>query len=225
VVAIPSGRYFGFVIGGAVSAALAADWLTSTWDQNAGLYVGGPSASVVEETAGAWLKDLLGIPAHASFAFVTGCQMANFTALAIARWHLLSQAGWDVNTDGLAGSPRIRVLCGEKVHVTVTRALRLLGLGTPEPVAADDQGRMIPEALRDALRGDLGPMIVCAQAGEVNTGAFDTMPEISLATREAGVWLHVDGAFGLWAAASATLSYSSPEPTLRTRGRPTHTSG
>ena len=114
VVAIPSGRYFGFVIGGSVPAALAADWLTSAWDQNAGLYVAGPSASVVEEVAGGWLKELLGIPQHASFAFVTGCQMANFTALAAARWHVLTQAGWDVNADGLAGSPPVRVLCGAR---------------------------------------------------------------------------------------------------------------
>src|ERR1051326_5535016 len=140
VVAIPSGRYFGYVIGGAVPAALAADWLTSAWDQNAGLYVAGPSASVVEEVAGGWLKDLLRIPQHASFAFVTGCQMANFAALAAARWSVLAQAGWDVNADGLAGAP-VRVLCGAGVHVTVTRALRMLGLGAPEIVAADDRVR------------------------------------------------------------------------------------
>jgi len=207
VVAIPSGRYFGFVIGGAVPAALAADWLTSAWDQNAGLYVGGPSASVVEEVAGAWLKDLLGIPQHASFAFVTGCQMANFTALAVARWHVLAQAGWDINADGLAGSPPVRVLCGANVHVTVTRALRLLGFGTPETVAADDQGRMVSGALRDALRGAAGPTIVCAEAGEVNTGAVDPLPAIADAARDAGAWLHVDGAFGLWAAVSPSLAH------------------
>jgi glutamate/tyrosine decarboxylase-like PLP-dependent enzyme len=207
VVAIPSGRYFGFVIGGAVPAALAADWLTSAWDQNAGLYVAGPSASVVEEVAGAWLKELLGIPAQASFAFVTGCQMANFTALAAARWHVLAQAGWDVNADGLAGSPPIRVLCGAEVHVTVTRAMRLLGLGTPEIVAADDQGRMVASSLRDALQGTSRPTIVCAQAGDVNTGAFDPLPEIADAAREAGAWLHVDGAFGLWAAASPSFAH------------------
>jgi glutamate/tyrosine decarboxylase-like PLP-dependent enzyme len=207
VVAIPSGRYFGFVIGGAVPAALAADWLTSAWDQNAGLYVGGPSAAVVEEVAGGWLKELLGIPRDASFAFVTGCQMANFTALAAARWHVLGQAGWDVNADGLTGSPPVRVLCGAKVHVTVTRALRFLGLGTPEIVAADDQGRMSADALREELRDAAGPIIVCAQAGEVNTGAFDPLPEIADAAHAAGAWLHVDGAFGLWAAASPGLAH------------------
>jgi glutamate/tyrosine decarboxylase-like PLP-dependent enzyme len=207
VVAIPGGRYFGFVIGGAVPAALAADWLTSTWDQNAGLYVAGPSASVVEEVAGAWMRELLRLPSEASFAFVTGCQMANFTALAIARQHVLEQAGWDVNAEGLAGSPPIRVVCGAKVHVTVTRALRLLGLGAPDLVEADDQGRMTVDSLRSALRDSSGPTIVCAQAGEVNTGAFDPLPEIAAAARDVGAWLHVDGAFGLWAAASAKLAH------------------
>ena len=207
VVAIPGGRYFGFVIGGAVPAALAADWLTSTWDQNAGLYVAGPSASVVEEVAGGWVRELLRLPSEASFAFVTGCQMANFTALAIARQHVLDQAGWDVNADGLAGSPPIRVVCGAKVHVTVTRALRLLGLGAPELVEADDQGRMVVDSLRSALRDSSDPTIVCAQAGEVNTGAFDPLPEIAAVARDAGAWLHVDGAFGLWAAASPKLAH------------------
>jgi glutamate/tyrosine decarboxylase-like PLP-dependent enzyme len=207
VVAIPSGRYFGFVIGGAVPAALAADWLTSAWDQNAGLYVAGPSASVVEEVAGTWVKELLRLPPEASFAFVTGCQMANFTALAIARRHVLDEAGWDFEADGLFAAPRLRVLCGAKVHVTVTRALRLLGLGAPELVDADDQGRMVAGSLRSALRDSSGPTIVCAQAGEVNTGAFDPLPEIAAATREAGAWLHVDGAFGLWAAASPALAH------------------
>jgi glutamate/tyrosine decarboxylase-like PLP-dependent enzyme len=207
VVAIPGGRYFGFVIGGAVPAALAADWLTSAWDQNAGLYVAGPSASVVEEIAGAWVRELLQLPAHASFAFVTGCQMANFTAFAIARRHVLERAGWDVNAQGLAGAPPLRVLCGAKVHVTVTRALKLLGLGTPQLVAADDQGRMVLAGLGEALHDADGPTIVCAQAGEVNTGSFDPLPEIVEAAREAEAWLHVDGAFGLWAAASPALAH------------------
>ena len=206
IVAIPSGRYFGFVIGGSVPAALAADWLTSTWDQNAGLYVGGPSASVVEEVAGGWLKELLGIPVPASYGFVTGCQMAHVTALAAARFHVLDAAGWDVGRDGLSGGPRIRVLVGAKRHATIDRALRLLGLGAPEAVAADDQGRMRPESLREALALPGGPTIVCAQAGEVNTGAFDPFPEIADAASEAGAWLHVDGAFGLWAAATPTHS-------------------
>jgi glutamate/tyrosine decarboxylase-like PLP-dependent enzyme len=209
VVAIPSGRYFGFVIGGALPAALAADWLVSAWDQNAGLYVGGPAVAVAEEVAGGWLRDLLRLPEHASFGFVTGCQMAHVTGLAAARHRVLANAGWDVNRDGLAGAPSIRVLCGEKVHVTVPRALRLLGIGASAvvPVEADDQGRMRPDALREALARGSGPTVVCAQAGEVNTGAVDPLPEIAAAGRAAGAWLHLDGAFGLWAAASPRLAH------------------
>jgi glutamate/tyrosine decarboxylase-like PLP-dependent enzyme len=198
VVAMGSGRYFGFVIGGALPAALAADWLTSAWDQNAGLYVGGPSASVVEQVTREWLVELLGLPAEASIGFVTGTQMAHVTGLAAARFHVLDAAGWDVGADGLTGAPPVRVLVGEKRHVTVDRALRLLGLGAPTVVAADDQGRLLVEPFREAL-GE-GPTIVCAQAGEVNTGAFDPLPEIADACEGAGAWLHVDGAFGLWAA-------------------------
>jgi glutamate/tyrosine decarboxylase-like PLP-dependent enzyme len=203
-VAIPSGRYFGFVIGGALPAALAADWLTSTWDQNAGLYVGGPAASVVEEVAGRWVADLLRLPATSSFAFVTGTQMAHSTALAAARNHVLAEVGWDVERQGLAGAPPIRVLAGERAHSTLPRALRLIGLGTGSlvPVAVDDQGRMRSEALREALAAGRGPTVVCAQAGEVNTGSFDPLDEIADAATAAGAWLHVDGAFGLWAAAS-----------------------
>jgi glutamate/tyrosine decarboxylase-like PLP-dependent enzyme len=205
VVAIPSGRYFGFVIGGAVPAAVAADWLASVWDQNAGLYAGGPSAAVVEEVCRTWLAELLGLPPQVSVAFVTGCQMAHVTALAAARHHVLARAGWDVARDGLAGSPPIRVLVGEKRHVTVDRALRLLGIGSSsvEAVPADDQGRMCVEELR--LSG--GPTIVCGQAGEVNTGAFDDLHGIADACRAAGAWFHIDGAFGLWAAASPELRH------------------
>jgi glutamate/tyrosine decarboxylase-like PLP-dependent enzyme len=205
LVAEPSGRYFGFVIGGSVPAALAGDWLTTTWDQNAGLYVGGPSASVVEEVAGAWLIELLGLPAHASFGFVTGGQMAHFTALAAARHHVLKNAGWDVNRDGLTGAPRIRVVVGEKRHGTVDRALRMLGLGAPtDVIPADSNGRILAEHLR--LTDE--PTIVCAQAGEVNTGAFDPFPAIADA-RDSGpnAWLHVDGAFGLWASAVPSLRH------------------
>jgi glutamate/tyrosine decarboxylase-like PLP-dependent enzyme len=208
-VAIPSGRYFGFVIGGAVPASLAADWLTSAWDQNAGLYVAGPAASVVEEVAGAWLAELLRLPRDVSFAFVTGSQMAHATALAAARNHVLAEAGWDVEREGLTGAPAIRVLAGEKVHSTVPRALRLIGLGFGSivQVSADDQGRMRPEALREALAAGEGPTIVCAQAGEVNTGSFDPFEAIADAAEKAGAWLHVDGAFGLWAAASPRLAH------------------
>jgi glutamate/tyrosine decarboxylase-like PLP-dependent enzyme len=202
VVATGSGRYFGFVIGGGLPAALAADWLTSAWDQNAGLYAAGPSASIVEQVTRDWLLELLGLPGEASIGFVTGTQVAHVTGLAAARWHVLDDAGWDVGGEGLAGGPRVRVLVGEKRHVTVDRALRLLGLGTPETVAADDQGRMRVDALADALEGASGATIVCAQAGEVNTGAFDPLPEIAAACRDARAWLHVDGAFGIWAAVS-----------------------
>ncbi len=205
VLALGSGRYFGFVIGGELPAALAADWLTSAWDQNAGLYAGGPSASVVEQVAREWLVDLLGLPADSSIGFVTGTQLAHVTGLAAARWHVLDAVGWDVGARGLAGGPPVRVLVGKKRHVTVDRALRLLGLGAPTVVAADSQGRLVPEALREALGDD--PTIVCAQAGEVNTGAFDPLPEIADACEAAGAWLHVDGAFGIWAAVSPRLRH------------------
>ena len=207
LVAIPSGRYFGFVIGGGLPAALAADWLTSAWDQNAGLYAAGPSASLVEQVVREWVCDLLGLPPDASIGFVTGTQMGSVTALAAARYRVLERAGWDVARDGLAGGPRIRVLVGEQRHVTIDRALRLLGLGAPETVAADDQGRMDADALRAALEQGDGPTIVCAQAGEVNTGAFDPIEQIADATAAHGAWLHVDGAFGLWVAASPRLRH------------------
>ena len=203
LVAEAGGRYFGFVIGGAVPASLAADMLTSAWDQNAGIYVGGPSASVVEEITGAWLLELLGLPAHASFGFVTGGQMANFTGLAAARHHVLKRVGWDVEHDGLNGAPRIRVVVGEKRHGTIDRALRMLGLGAPtDVVPVDSNGRMLAEHLR--LTDE--PTIVCAQAGEVNTGAFDPFDAIADARdAAANAWIHVDGAFGLWAAVSEEL--------------------
>ena len=206
VVGIPSGRYFGFVIGGALPAALAADWLTSTWDQNAGLVVAGPAAAVTEEIAGQWIKELLGIPADASFAFVTGCQMAHFTCLAAARHEVLERLGWDLVRNGLAGSPPIQVVVGAKRHVTVDSALRMLGIGSAAitVVAADDQGRMRVDELAATLEAADGPTIVCAQVGEVNTGAADSVPEIAAVCARAGAWLHVDGAFGLWAAVSPT---------------------
>jgi glutamate/tyrosine decarboxylase-like PLP-dependent enzyme len=202
VVALGSGRYFGFVIGGAVPAALAADWLTSTWDQNAGIYPIGPSASVVEQVTREWLVELLGLPGEASVGFVTGTQLAHVTGLAAARWHVLDAVGWDVGREGLSGSPPIRVLVGEQRHVTVDRALRLLGLGAPTTVAADDQGRMLADALGEALSEGSGPTIVCAQAGDVNTGAFDPLDQIAEACEGVSAWLHVDGAFGIWAAVS-----------------------
>jgi glutamate/tyrosine decarboxylase-like PLP-dependent enzyme len=205
LVAIPSGRYFGFVNGGELPAALAADWLTSAWDQNAGLYASGPVAAVIEEVVRDWITELLHLPQQSSLGLVTGTQMGSVTALAAARLRVLERSGWDLARDGLAGGPRVRVLAGGQRHVTIDRALRLLGLGAPEIVPADAQGRMQPTALRDALRRGEEPTIVCAQAGEVNTGAFDPFDEIADACEEHNAWLHVDGAFGLWAAASPAL--------------------
>ena len=209
LMATAGGRFFGLVIGGSHPAALAADWLTSAWDQNAGLYAAAPAASVVEEVCGAWLIELLGLPKHVSYGLVTGCQMANFTALAAARHSVLEAADWDVEVDGLIGAPPIRIIVGEERHVTIDRALRFLGLGTANlrKVPADAQGRMRPDALMDALAEFSGPTIVCAQAGNVNTGAVDPLRAICAAAQEAGAWVHVDGAFGMWAAASPILRH------------------
>jgi glutamate/tyrosine decarboxylase-like PLP-dependent enzyme len=209
VVASAGPRYFGFVIGGSLPAALAADWLTTAWDQNAGAYAVSPAGGAVEEAAARWLLELLGLPPSAGVGFVTGCQMANFTALAAARHAVLARAGWDVERRGLQGAPAVTVVLGEEAHVTVHRALRLLGLGeeTAVVVAADNQGRMRAEALAEALAAVAGPTIVCAQAGNVNSGAFDPLPAIVDAARRQGAWLHVDGAFGLWARASRELAH------------------
>jgi glutamate/tyrosine decarboxylase-like PLP-dependent enzyme len=209
LVASPGGRYFGFVIGGAGPATIAADWLTSVWDQNAGLYACGPSAAVVEEVAGAWTAELLGLPDDVSFGFVTGCQMAHFTALAAARHRVYAKLGWDVNERGLIGAPAIRVLVGAERHASVDRAVRYLGFGSDRMVlvATDGQGRMMPSALREAISAAAGPAIVCAQAGNVNTGAFDPLDQIADIAHEADAWLHVDGAFGLWAGASPALRH------------------
>ena len=206
LVATQSPRYFGFVIGGAVDAAVAADWLTSVWDQNAAGYLGGPSAAVAEEVACEWLLDILGLPNDAGVGLTTGCQMAHFTCLAAARNHALADAGWDVEADGLFGAPPIRVLVGATAHTTVFAALRMLGLGSRrvELVAADDQGRIRPPELARLLSSGKGPAIVVAQVGEVNTGAIDEVPVIVRLAREHNAWCHVDGAFGLWAAASPT---------------------
>jgi len=204
IMATPSGRFFGFVIGGALPVAVAADWLTSAWDQNAGLIGPFPSAGVVEEVVLEWLRELLLLPAGVSAGFVTGCQMAHMTALAAARHRVLERAGWDLARDGLQGSPRIRVVVGEERHVTVDRALRYLGIGSAqiEIVPADEQGRMRVELLPAALAAGEGPTIVCAQLGNVNTGSCDDVTAVADAVEGAGAWLHVDGAFGLWAAAS-----------------------
>lgn len=207
LVASAGPRYFGFVMGGATPAALAADWLTAAWDQNAFSHVSSPAASVVEEIVAAWLLDLFGLPRSAGVGLVTGGQMANFTCLAAARGDALARLGVDVEQVGLAGAPEIAVLVGAQAHVTIDSALRFLGIGRRQigVVAADEQGRMRPEALREALRRRRDPVIVCTQAGNVNTGAFDPLREIVAIAHAHNAWVHVDGAFGLWAAAHPEL--------------------
>jgi glutamate/tyrosine decarboxylase-like PLP-dependent enzyme len=211
LVASAGPRFFGFVVGGGVPSALAADWLASTWDQNAGLYALSPAASVVEEVAAEWLVDLFGLPAGSSVGFSTGATMASFTALAAGRHRVLERAGWNVEEDGLTGAPPIAVVVGDEAHVTIHVSLQMLGLGRSRVhrVAADGQGRMRADALAETLAG-LGdrPVLVCAQSGNVNTGAFDPLPEIVGAVRALpNAWLHVDGAFGLWAAATPSLRH------------------
>jgi glutamate/tyrosine decarboxylase-like PLP-dependent enzyme len=204
-------RYFGFVIGGSLPVALAADWLTSTWDQNPGIYATSPAISVIEEVAREWVLEVLDLPRESGVGFVTGCQMAHFTTLAAARHGVLRRVGWDVEADGLAGAPRVNIVAGSEAHITVDVALRYLGFGTRalHRVESDGQGRMRSDALRRKLATlDDGPTIVIAQAGNVNTGAIDPLREIVEIARERGAWLHVDGAFGLWARASAALRSS-----------------
>ena len=198
------GRFHAWVVGGAVPSALAADWLTSVWDQNAGAFAVSPAAAIVEEAAGVWLKDVLGLPSGASFAFVTGCQMAHVTCLLAARHSLLAARGWDVERDGLAGAPAIRVFASPEHHASLDRAVRMIGLGSAAIVdlEADAEGRMAPAALERALAERPGPAIVALQAGELNTGAFDDFEALIPIARQAGAWVHVDGAFGLWAAVS-----------------------
>jgi glutamate/tyrosine decarboxylase-like PLP-dependent enzyme len=209
VVATAGPRYFGFVVGGALPVALAADWLAAAWDQNAGAYALSPAAAVAEEVAAGWLLDLLGLPPGASVGFTTGCQMANFTGLAAGRHAVFARAGWDVEARGLFGAPEVRVLAGEEAHVTIFAALQMLGLGGERVVrvGGDEQGRMLAGELARALADGEGPAIVCAQAGCVSTGAFDPLDEIAALCRARGAWLHVDGAFGLWAAASPALRH------------------
>jgi len=209
LVASPGPRYFGFVMGGSLPAALAADWLAAAWDQNAVNFTTSPAAAIAEETAARWLLDVLRLPADASVGFVTGGQAANFTCLAAARHAVLERHGWDVARLGLQGAPRIRILAGDDAHVTLFRAVRLLGLGdaTVERVPADDQGRMSAADLEWMLAEANGPLIVCAQAGNVNSGATDPLRSIGELVRQNGGWLHIDGAFGLWASASPALRH------------------
>lgn len=207
LVASAGPRYFGFVIGGSLPVALGADWLVSAWDQNACLYTTSPAAAVAEEVAAGWVLDLLGLPASASVGFVTGAQMANFSCLAAARGELLARVGWDADAQGLFGAPPVEVLIGDEAHVTVLRALRYLGFGQDRVtrVGVDTNGAMDPVALAGALQDVSGPALICAQAGNVNTGACDPLGPIAELAGEHGAWLHVDGAFGLWAAASPRL--------------------
>jgi len=200
-----SGRFFGWVIGGALPAALAADWMTSAWDQNAGLYAVSPAGAVVEETAGRWLKELLRLPLSASFAFVTGCQMSHFTCLAAARHALLTARGWDVEQDGLSGAPSIRILTSTAMHGTTARAIRFLGLGERniQTLPVDDKNRLTEPELKAALeREPSRPTIVVLQAGDLNIGSFDDFATLIPLAKKFGAWVHIDGAFGLWAAAS-----------------------
>jgi glutamate/tyrosine decarboxylase-like PLP-dependent enzyme len=207
LVAMGSGRFFGFVIGGTLPAALGADWLTSTWDQNSGMRSVTPAVSAIGDLAARWLLELLDLPRDSSVGWVTGATSANFSALAAARYRVLERAGWNVEADGLQGAPRVRVLVGAEVHSSVEVALRMLGLGAPQVVAADDQGRLRADALAEAVgQGPAGgPLIVVLQAGNVHSGAFDDFTALVRIAHDAGAWVHVDGAFGLWAAASPPL--------------------
>ena len=196
-------RFFGWVIGGSHPTGVAADWLTAAWGQNAGNHVASPAASAVETVAAAWLLDLLGLPATASVGFVTGATIANFVCLAAARGEMLRRVGWDVEADGLIGAPPLNVLIGADAHATVFSGLRYLGLGARRvrTIATDDSGRMEPADFERALAAAAGPVIAIAQAGQINSGACDPFEIIAPLAGDAGAWLHVDGAFGLWAQA------------------------
>ncbi|WP_395402711.1 pyridoxal phosphate-dependent decarboxylase family protein [Arthrobacter sp. UC242_113] len=228
LMAMPSGRFFGWVIGGTLPAAMAADWLVSSWDQNSGLRYATPAIAAIEDAAGHWLLQLLGLPEESDVGFVTGTTMANFTALAAARWRLLKDGGWDIERDGLFGAPRIHCLVGEERHETVDLALRYLGMGSPTVVPADSQGRIDAAELDCALDrialehassensfadqsgGSQGPrpapVLVCLQAGNLHSGAFDPFTAAIAVSKAHGAWVHVDGAFGLWAAAVPELA-------------------
>ena len=201
----PSGRFFAWVIGGTLPSAVAADWLTSAWDQNAGMFATAPAAAIAEEVVGRWLLDLFDLPRDASFALVTGCQMAHVTALAVARHALLRDVGWDVEQDGLFGAPAIRVIATEARHQTLDRALRFLGLGerSLHLIESDHRGCATQPALERALREHDGPKLVVLAAADLNAGEFDSFRTLIPIAKAAGAWVHVDGAFGLFARASA----------------------
>ena len=207
LMAMPSGRFFGWVIGGTLPAALAADWLTSAWDQNSGMRFATPGTVGAEEAASAWILDLLGLPSSADVGFVTGGTMANFTGLAAGRQKVLTDVGWDLDRLGLTGAPPVRVLAGADRHGTIDLALRYLGLGAPTLVDVDDQGRLRVDALAEALAAGAGPTLVCLQAGNLHSGAFDPIGAATALAHEHGAWVHIDGAFGLWAGASPRLRH------------------
>jgi glutamate/tyrosine decarboxylase-like PLP-dependent enzyme len=210
LVASASGRYFGFVIGGATPASIAADWLTSAWDQCAQVYATSPAAAVVEEIVARWIVDLLGLPAESSVGFVSGCQMANFTALSAARNAVLTRTGWDLDGNGLFGAPPIAVFVSDQVHATIKNALRMAGIGEAHirVIPSDNQGRMRLDAFSERLKTIKGqPVIVSLQAGNVNTGAFEPIDAVADLMSGHNAWIHVDGAFGLWAAVSPKLRH------------------
>ena len=205
-----SGRFFGWVIGGAFPVAIAADWLATTWDQNAAIAACSPSAAIVEEVCGEWLKDLLQLPKSASFGFVTGCQAAHTTALAAARHKILKDHNWDVEKKGLSGAPQIKLITSDNRHESIIRATRMLGIGTDaiEYVPCDATGSISLTGLEKSIANNSGsPIIVCLQAGDLNTGAFDPYEEAIAIAKKANAWVHIDGAFGLWAAASSTYRH------------------
>ncbi|SDK03885.1 Glutamate or tyrosine decarboxylase [Cryobacterium psychrotolerans] len=202
LMAMPSGRFFGWVIGGTLPAAMAADWLVSAWDQNAALRFATPATAAFEEAAGAWLIELLGLPYDADVGFTTGATMANFVGLASGRQYLLRRAGWDLDAQGLFGAPRITVYVGRERHEVIDLVLRYLGLGAPVEIAVDEQGRLRADALAEAMDRRTGPAIVCLQAGNVHSGSFDPIGQATAIAHGHDSWVHVDGAFGLWAAAS-----------------------
>lgn len=205
-----SGRFFGWVIGGALPVAIAADWLATTWDQNAAIAACSPSAAIVEEIAGEWLKELLQLPKTASFGFVTGCQAAHTTALAAARHKLLKDRNWDVETQGLSGAPQLKIITSENRHESIIRAARILGIGTNAFtfLPCEASGSINLEALENCIaENSQSPIILCLQAGDLNTGAFDPFEKAIAIARKAKAWVHIDGAFGLWAAASTSYSH------------------
>jgi glutamate/tyrosine decarboxylase-like PLP-dependent enzyme len=205
LMAMPSGRFFGWVIGGTLPAALGADVLVSSWDQNAAMRYASPATAAIEEVAGEWLLDLLGLPEGSDVGFTTGATMGNWTGLAAARAFVLDRVGWDVNTKGLQGAPHVTVLAGAERHASIDLALRYLGFGLPTVVAADSEGRIRVDSLRTTLDTVDGPVILCLQAGNLHSGSFDPMREAIALAHEHGAWVHVDGAFGLWAAVSPSL--------------------